>query len=187
MGAWNWLDWAFAIITTASVIVAVRKGFLRELISLAAVIVGLVVAAVEYPRAGGWFRHFTESRHLALAAGFFTVFALVMAAGAVVSWAARLLMQKAGIGWADRLLGGAFGLIRGLVFDSILLMIFIALAIQPQAVRNSQLAPYVSTGTCAIMSLLPERLRSSFEGELELLRRAVADGAKSSSERRGPA
>jgi membrane protein required for colicin V production len=186
LNAWNWLDWILVIIVALSILVAVRKGFIRELISLAAVIVGLIVAGAEYARAGHWFEHFTKSRHLASAAGFLAVFVFVMLIGAAISLAARLLVQKTGVNWADRLLGGVFGLVRGIVIDSIVLMVLMAFAIQTQAVRHSELAPYVSTGARAMASLVPENLRNSFEGEFRIFRRAVVDPAKDAYKGRGP-
>src|SRR5579884_2429036 len=70
MGAWNWLDWVLAIVLVASIIPAIKKGFARELISLASVILALIIAALEYPRAATWFLDLTNSHQVAMAAGF---------------------------------------------------------------------------------------------------------------------
>lgn len=173
MGAWNWLDWILAIILFVSVILAVGKGLVRELVSLAAVVVGIVVASLEYTRAAYWFEDLTKSQEVALAAGFLAVFALVLVAGAVVSLMARFLIRQAGVEWFDRFLGGIFGLVRGIIIDSILLMVMVAFAIKPQAIQKSELAPYVSTGARAIAYLMPHRLRNSFYEEFQKLRQAI--------------
>jgi membrane protein required for colicin V production len=173
MGVWNWLDWVLAIILFVSVILAVGKGLVRELISLAAVILGIVVASLEYTRAAYWFEDLTKSQEIALAAGFLTVFALVLVAGGVVSLVARLLIRQAGVEWFDRFLGGIFGLLRGVIIDSILLMVMVAFAVKPQAIEKSELAPYISTGARAIAYLMPYNLRNSFHEEFQKLRQAI--------------
>jgi membrane protein required for colicin V production len=172
MGLWNWLDWIMAIILAGSIIMAIRKGLVRELISLAAVVVGIVVASLEYRRAGYWFQDLTKSQEIAWAAGFLTIFVLVLIAGAAVSLLTRFLIQQAGIEWFDRFLGGIFGLLRGLLIDSILLMVMMAFAVKPQAVQKSRLAPYVSTGARAMAYLMPRNLRNSFYQEFQKLRQA---------------
>ncbi|HTV54170.1 MAG TPA: CvpA family protein [Terriglobia bacterium] len=172
MGAWNWLDWVMVIIMVASIIMAIGKGLVRELISLAAVVVGIIVASLEYGRAAYWFQDLTKSKEIAWAAGFLAIFALVLAAGGAASLAARFLIQQAGIEWFDRFLGGIFGLVRGLLIDSILLMVMMAFAVKPQAVEKSRLAPYVSTGARAMAYLMPGSLRNSFDQEFKKFRRA---------------
>jgi membrane protein required for colicin V production len=173
MGAWNWLDWILAIIIVVSIITAIGKGLVRELISLAALVVGIIVASLEYTRAAYWFQDLTKSQEIALAAGFLTIFALVLIGGAVVSLLARFLIRQAGIEWFDRFLGGIFGLIRGIIIDSIVLMVLMAFAVKPQAVQKSQLAPYVSTGARAMAYLMPHSLRNSFNEDFQKFRKAI--------------
>ncbi|MGH9351272.1 MAG: CvpA family protein [Terriglobia bacterium] len=162
MSVWNWVDWLLAIIILLSIVFAAKKGFVRELISLAAVVVGLIVAAIEYRRAAAWFEDLTKSHQVALAFGFLSVFILILIAGAVASVLARLLVKTAGIEWFDRFMGAVFGLIRGVVVDSILLMILMAFSIKPAAVSQSQLAPYVSAGARAIAVVMPKDLKDDF-------------------------
>ncbi len=74
----------------------------------------------------------------------------------------RKLIKSAGIEWFDRFLGGVFGLVRGVLVDAILLMALVAFAIKPEAVRQSVLAPYVTTGARAIALVMPGSLRAQF-------------------------
>jgi membrane protein required for colicin V production len=173
MAVWNWLDWVMAIVILLSLITAIRKGLVRELISLAAVVVGIVVASLEYTHAARWFQDVTKSQQVAWAAGFLVVFALVMAGGAAVSLLARFLVQQAGIEWFDRFLGGIFGVIRGVVIDSILLMVMVAFAVKPEVVQTSRLAPYVSSGSRAIAHLMPHNVRDNFYNQVHKFREAV--------------
>src|SRR5579875_1420261 len=117
MATWNWLDWILVAVVVLSAAFAVREGFVRELISLATVVAGVLLASLEYSRAAGWFEDLTKSREVALAAGFLLIFLAVLAAGVVIASLARLLVKTAGIEWFDRFLGGLFGIIRGVLVD----------------------------------------------------------------------
>lgn len=181
MAIWNWVDWLLAVIVVASIILAVKKGFVRELISLAAVMVGLVVAAVEYHRAAVWFGDLVKSNEVALACGFLAVFIAVLIAGAVISALARFLIKTAGVEWFDRLMGAVFGLIRGVIVDSVLLMVLLAFSIKPVAVGRSRLAPYVSAGARAIAFVMPKSLKDDFYAGFEKFRQGVIQQTKTAA------
>ncbi len=178
MGAWNWLDWVLAAVVVASVVAAMLKGFIRELISLAAVVAGLAIAALGYHRAAAWFEGLTRSREVALGAGFLTLFLGTLLLGALVSVLSRKLIKTAGIQWVDRFLGGIFGLIRGVLVDCVLLLILVAFAIKPEAVRQSTLAPYVTIGARFIALAMPGDLKQQFQVGFQKFRQAMTQETK---------
>lgn len=178
MGTWNWLDWTLAAIAVASVVTAVIKGFIRELISLAAVVVGLVVAALGYTRAAIWFEDLTKSHEIALGLGFLVLFLAVLVVGALVSHLVRKLIKAAGVEWFDRFLGGVFGLVRGVLVDAVLLLALVAFAIKPGAVQQSTLAPYVTAGARVLALAMPGSLRTQFQQGFEKFRQALIQSDK---------
>lgn len=172
MGPWNWLDWILAAVVVASIWTAIVKGFVRELISLATVIVGLSVAALGYTRAALWFADLTKSYEIALGLGFLTLFLITLAVGAVVSIIARKLIKTVGFEYFDRFLGGIFGLVRGVIVDCVVVMALLAFAIKPDAVRQSVLAPYLATGARVIVLAMPSSLKQQFQGGLDKFRQS---------------
>ncbi|HZP01861.1 MAG TPA: CvpA family protein [Terriglobia bacterium] len=174
ISAWNWLDWALAAIIAISVLAAIRKGFVRELISLAALVAGVVVASLGYPRASVWFEDLAKSHEVALGLGFLALFLAVLLAGAVISLVAWKLVKTAGLEWFDRFLGGIFGLIRGALVDCVILLALIAFAIKPQAVRQSNLAPYITAGARVIAWVLPASLKGQFSEGFQKFKEALA-------------
>jgi membrane protein required for colicin V production len=178
MGAWNWLDWTFAAIVAASVVTAIIKGFTRELISLASLVTGLVVAAIAYPRAALWFEDLTKSHEIALGLGFLVLFLGTLLLGSVVSLLARKLIKSAGIQWFDRFLGAVFGLVRGVFVDCILLLVLLAFAIKPDAVQQSSLAPYVTAGANVISHAMPASLKAQFRLGFEKFRDTLIEKDK---------
>jgi membrane protein required for colicin V production len=178
MATWNWLDWILAAIIVISVVTAIKKGFVQELISLASVVIGLVVAAIGYPRAALWFEDLTKSHEIALGLGFLVLFLGTLLVGAIVGILARKLIETAGIQWFDRFLGGIFGLVRGVLVDAILLMALVAFAIKPQSVDRSALAPYVTTGTRVIAFVMPGNLKAQFRMGFQKFREALIQQEK---------
>jgi len=170
---WNWLDWTLTLIAVLSIVTAATKGIIRELISLASVLVGLIVAALGYQWAATWFEDLTRSHEVALAAGFLTLFLAIQVLGAVVSAIARKLIKTVGLQSFDRILGGIFGAFRGLVVDCILLLALVAFAIKPEAVSQSVLAPYVTTGARVLALLMPSDLKSQFRLGFDKFREAL--------------
>jgi membrane protein required for colicin V production len=110
---------------------------------------------------------------VALGLGFLTLFVGTLIVGALASALAKRLIKTAGLQWFDRFLGGVFGLVRGLVVDSILLMALLAFNIKPEAVQRSLLAPYVSAGARVIVLLMPANLRAEFQAGYERFRQAL--------------
>lgn len=178
MATWNWLDWILAAIVLISVVAAIFKGFVQELISLASVVVGLVVAAIGYSRAALWFDDLTKSHEIALGLGFLALFLGILILGALAGVLARKLIKTAGIQGFDRFLGGIFGLLRGVLVDSILMMAMMAFAIKADAVSQSVLAPYVTTGTRVIALAMPGNLKAQFRLGFEKFREAVIQNDK---------
>ncbi len=176
MGTWNWLDWILAGVVTISVLTAFAKGFTRELISLAAVVVGLVVAMVEYHKIAVWFEDLAHSHQVALGLGFLAVFLGTLLVGALISFLARRLISTAGLQGFDRLLGAGFGLLRGVVVDSVLLMVLVAFAIKPEAVQHSALAPYVTNGARVLAVAMPKELKTQFREGFQRLKQGFDQG-----------
>ena len=173
MDTWNWLDWALAGVVLFSTAAALAKGFVRELISLAALVAGLVVAALYYERAAVWFQDLTISRQAAEGIGFLVLFLGMLIVGAIVSSLARKLIRTAGLQWFDRTLGALFGFLRGLLVDSVLLMVLVAFAIKADVVQRSVLAPYVTAGARVIVLAMPGELKTQFREGFEKFREAI--------------
>jgi membrane protein required for colicin V production len=173
MGAWNWLDWTLTIIIAASVAGAVLKGFVRELISLASLVAGLGVALAGYRWAAPWFADLTPSTEIAQGAAFLALFVLVLILGAVISFVARKLIKAAGLQLFDRILGGFFGLMRGVGIAVVLLMVMMTFGIKPETVHRSVLAPYTANLAKPLAAIMPEDFRTQFQIGLDKLKKAL--------------
>jgi membrane protein required for colicin V production len=112
----------------------------------------------------------TKSHEIAQGLGFLVLFLGTLLLGSVVSLLGRKLFKAAGMQWFDRFLGAVFGLLRGVIVDCILLFALLAFAIKPEAVQQSSLAPYVTTGANIISLAMPANLKAQFHLGFEKFR-----------------
>src|SRR5262245_10919083 len=98
------------------------KGFVREILGLITVIVGVLAAAWFHRRVASLFKDVVRTENLALFLGFSLIFVATIIVGFVVIVLVARFMKFAKLQWADRLLGAAFGFIRGWMIGAVLLL-----------------------------------------------------------------
>jgi membrane protein required for colicin V production len=155
----NGLDWAIVVILVLSVLLAAAEGFLHELISLAGVVLGFLLAAWDYWRVAPWFEPYVKSPAVAQSVGFLAIFFGLMIAAGIFGRIARWLAREAGLGWADRLLGAAFGLVRGSIIVTVLILVLAAFAPQSQILARSGLGGYFLVAARGMGWMTPTALR----------------------------
>jgi len=168
---WNWFDWLLAAIVFFSVLSGASEGLVRGLIGLASLVVGLAVAAAGYHGLGNSLGAWIHSPDVAYGVAFFALFILVVIVGAFISAIAAKLVKEAGIRWLDRLLGLAFGLVRGLIGCAIVIMVMLAFSLGSNALKNSQLRPVAMGSVRTMVAAMPSDLRQHFEAGLEDIER----------------
>jgi membrane protein required for colicin V production len=170
----NWLDIVLGAVLLFSGIAALRNGLTREIVRLVALAVG-VIGALWFYDALAVELTFIESPALAKFAAFLGILFGSMLAGAVVAWILDKFWGVTGLRWFDRLLGGGFGLVRGWIAATILLLglvAFVPVAGVDRAVAESNLAPLVLHSAHAASYVAPVPLRQAFTDNFEKVREA---------------
>ena len=160
----NLLDILLVIIVGASVITGFLAGFARVGIGFLATVGGVLFGFWFYGIPGGWFHHYIKSETFSSLLGFFTVFFGFLFVGALIGKLLSKLFKWTGLSWLDRLMGGAFGLVRG----GLIAIAFVAvlLAFTPRPVPNwmvdSRVLPYAIEASNLCASLAPNKLKNDF-------------------------
>ncbi|MFN9574619.1 MAG: CvpA family protein [Betaproteobacteria bacterium] len=105
------LDWAIVSIVVASVLLGLLRGLLREVLSLAAWVVGAWLAFVHASTLGAWLPWDLWPAAKTALAALAIVAGCVLLAG-LVAWVLRQLLAAVKLSGVDRLLGAVFGLAR---------------------------------------------------------------------------
>jgi membrane protein required for colicin V production len=178
----NALDWFIIVVLGLSALFAALRGFALEVLSLIGAVLGYLLAAWYYPRLGNWFQPHVNSRAVADGAAFLAIFvAVVIVAGLVgrlVSWA----MKEVGLRWVDRLLGMAFGLVRGSLIVVVVLLGLTSFGMYSKGVANSRFAPYFLLVGRGFIWAGPGDLQHRFHDGLKSLKSVPHVGGASASE-----
>jgi len=170
----NGLDWAIVTILVLSVLLAAAQGFLHEVISLAGVVVGYLLAAWEYWRVARWILPYVKSEAVAESVAFLGIFVAVVIAAGIIGRIARWLAREAGLVWADRLLGALFGVVRGSVMVAVLVMALAAFAPGSPWLGRSSLGGYFLVGSRGMSWAAPATLRQKVRQGVAAMREATA-------------
>jgi membrane protein required for colicin V production len=164
------LDWLIVVILALSVLLATAHGFFYELFVLAGSVLGYLLAAWNYKRLGGWFLSYAKNEWIAQGAAFLAIFLCVVflagAAGRLARWAA----QGVGLRWFDRLLGAAFGVVRGALIVMVLVMSIAAFGGGSRLLAESKLGQYFLVMGQGASWAAPAELRARFRDGLNKLK-----------------
>ena len=119
----TWFDYGVLSVLGLSLLLGALRGLMREIVSLAGWIAAFVLAtafsgivAVQMPESLGPL--------LSGLLAFLLIFVGVLVLSGVVGLVLSLLVRAAGLGFLDRLLGAAFGIVRGMAI--VLLAVLLA-------------------------------------------------------------
>ncbi len=117
----HWVDIAILLITGISCLFGLWRGFVREVLSLLAWIAALLLARVYSddlaPSLGRWI----EGSAMQQVFAFALLFMATLLTGALINHLVAKLIDMSGLKLTDRLLGGVFGIARGVV----IVMVFV--------------------------------------------------------------
>lgn len=109
------LDWLFLLGLLASIGLGVWRGFVYEVLSVLNWLLALVLAQWLGDDVGRMLPIDSGSETLIHIAGFVLVFVVSVFVGGVVVWGLPKLIEQAGLRPVDRVLGGAFGVLRAII------------------------------------------------------------------------
>jgi len=158
----TFLDWIVLAIVAYSVVTSVIRGFVREVLGLLTVVVGLLVASWFYPRVSGLLEGVLRTENQAYFASFAALFLGTLLVGFAVVRIVQKFFEFAHIEWVDRLLGGAFGLVRGWLLAAVVFLTLTSFGIQSDAVANSSLSHYFLPAVRLIARVVPFDLKARF-------------------------
>ncbi|MES3008103.1 MAG: CvpA family protein [Pseudomonadota bacterium] len=117
----HWVDLTILLITAVSCLFGLWRGFVREVLSLLAWIAALLLARVYSedlaPVLGSWI----DGAAMRQVFAFALLFIATLLLGALVNFLVAKLIDVSGLKLTDRLLGGLFGIARGVV----IVMVFV--------------------------------------------------------------
>ncbi|MEO5937191.1 MAG: CvpA family protein, partial [Terriglobales bacterium] len=177
-GTMSGLDWIILGVIALSVLLAAAQGFFFEMFSLGGAVVGYLLAAWQYQNLAPVFEPHVKSAAVANAAAFFLIFTGVMLVAGVVGRVVRWMMKEVGLRLVDRILGAAFGLLRGAVVVTVAVLAMAAFVPESKVLEQSQLSRYFLVAGRGVSWMAPAEMRQKFDEGIALLRKHRMEAVK---------
>jgi membrane protein required for colicin V production len=164
----NGIDIVIIVILSASAIYSTFKGFVKDIFSLLAVILGVIAALVFYRMGGLLMEDFIASEQIRNTVSFAVIFLIIAIAISIVGIVISKIIKSVELTFYDRLAGFAFGLLKGFLIVAVIVVV--VTSITPRMAANSQLVPYVARAIDVVADVLPPEYRDSVDDTRNRLR-----------------
>lgn len=177
----NWADYIIIAVLVLSVLVGLWRGLVSEVMALACWFLAFWLAWMFGGNVAELFGDAVPVPSVRLMLGYGLCLVTALIAGSILTFLLRKLVQGSGLSGSDRLLGMVFGLVRGLVLVSlvVLLMRFTPFPADPWW-SESSLLPGFENAAQSLDDKLPDPIARYLNPAVESL--PVHDPASASSE-----
>ncbi len=168
----NTFDIVIIIIFGFCMIRGFFRGLIKELSSIIGVLGGFYAAYTYYMQVAiplsGWIQNDSYRNILSFLIIFCAVFLIISILGVIIKY----ILNIAFLGWADRICGTGFGLIKGVLIVSVLLIAFTTfLPKGAPVIKNSLLAPHVRMVSEKMVKVVPAEMKRNFLSKMEELKK----------------
>ena len=173
----NWVDYLLLGIVGCSVVSGFMAGAARVGIGFIATFVGIFAGFWCYGLAASHIVDYVSSRALANLIGFVLIFSGVLLLGALIGRLLASLFRWIGLSWFDRMLGTAFGFVRGVLVAIALVTVLLAFAPAPPppSIVDSKMLPYVVDASNVLAAATPHEIKDAFRETKEKVRKIWDD------------
>lgn len=116
------IDILIAVALLISIVVGLFRGFVKEAISIAALLVAIWAALFFGPEIGAVSDSWIKSEELQTWFGRILVFTVILSLGGLIGWGISKLVRLSVLSGIDRLVGAIFGAARGILFVALFIL-----------------------------------------------------------------
>lgn len=121
----NWLDALIIVAVVWFTFAAFQAGFIREMVTVVAVILGVLLAGLFYRDLADEVLQFLDNERVAPIVAFGIIFGATALAGQMLAMVLKPTVNLLQLGIADQLAGAVFGFFKAMVFIQIFLIVFV--------------------------------------------------------------
>lgn len=167
----NVADLIIVVIVVIGFFSGLVRGFVRGLLGLVGLFLGIMLAAGQHERLAAGYFSFIPGENVAEIVSFVVIFLVVVILVGVVAHIVAKALKLATLGWLDRLMGGVLGAGIASVVVGVLLMLSVMAGLQGSKVLvESAMAPRVMSVTDLVVSVLPTDAKAKVEEQYGKLR-----------------
>jgi membrane protein required for colicin V production len=152
------IDFGVIVIILVFLARGIWVGFVRQLASLAALILGYLFAGRYYEQISPRLSPVISSPQLSFLVTYVLLFLAVFCAVLVLGFLLKKVISLSLLGWFDRLMGGIFGLVKAGVVVTVLFMVMSGLLADTNPLMTRSLtAPYLAESSSFLLSAVPDQ------------------------------
>lgn len=155
----SYLDLAVLIVVLVSGLLALLRGFTREVLAILSWIVAAAAAYYLHEHATHYFKPYIAKEELATLASIATVFLIALILVSIITVKLSDIILDSKVGALDRTLGFVFGAVRGVLLAMVAFVFYSWLvpeANQPDWVKNARTKPLLQAGGDKLREMLPD-------------------------------
>jgi membrane protein required for colicin V production len=159
----SYLDLAVIIVVLVSGMLALLRGFTREVLAILSWVAAAAAAYFFYPLALPYIKPYIAKDELALLAAAASVFLVALIAVSLVTVKLSDVILDSKVGALDRTLGFVFGAVRGALIAVVAFVFYSWLvpeANQPQWIKDARAKPFLAAGGEKLREMLPDDIDS---------------------------
>lgn len=169
----NLLDIFITVVLAYCLIRGIFRGLIKEVSAIVGVLAGFYAAYTHYPVVADllerWVANTAYLNILSFLVIFCSVFILVSVLGIIIKY----ILKIAFLGWVDRICGAGFGLVKGILIVSVVLITLTAfLQKGTPLIRDSLLAPHVTVISEKMAKVVSKDMKRAFGDKLDELKKA---------------
>lgn len=151
----NLLDYIIIVTLVFLTIKGILRGFIREVSSLAGVILGIWLANLFQPKLTAILSGYIPGFRFIHLISFTVIFAVVLILCNIIGWAIRLLFKKVFLGWFDKLMGALFAILKTIIITYLVIVLLtFFIPTRSPLITQSVLAPWIIKSYQSVTNLV---------------------------------
>jgi membrane protein required for colicin V production len=131
----TWFDFCIIVLMSFSVLLGIKRGLLREVISLLSWVAAFTIAIVfSEDLALLYIKHYVGNEFLSLVISFLVLFLTTLTIGLIINYVVAGFIVSAGnIIWINHIFGAVFGFLRGIMITVFIMFLLMSTPMREQA------------------------------------------------------
>ncbi|MEK7847129.1 MAG: CvpA family protein [Nitrospinota bacterium] len=166
----NWIDILFIFILIATAAYSAYRGLVKEIFSLASLVIGYISAANSYLTVSSYTAKLLNpaiSKWVSFAVIFIVVWVIVILIGKLLQ---KIIRVSVTLSIVDRVTGGVIGIIKGIFILSVFILLFSAVPFTERYLLKSFTTKYMINISKALIGISPVDFVKDLRGDVNMNR-----------------
>ena len=149
------VDWIIIAVIGVSTLISLKRGFVKEALSLATLVAAVVIARMFGSQVSTLLVEYISIPSVRLVSAYGLLFVATMIVGGMINFLISQLVEMTGLSGTDRFLGTLFGFARGAVIIVVAVAVLMRMPVkEDQWWQESMLIPHFVTAVDSIQQMI---------------------------------